>query len=280
MFAIASRHNIPTPATLFPQKLEDVVEFVDKFHFPVMLKGIHGNRLFARTGYKMALAENKAALLKIYQELEDPASPNLMLQEHIPGNDDQVYIFNGYFNNDSDCLSAFTGHKIRQAPVHFGCASLGICKWNSEVAEITTRFMKDIGYRGVLDIGYRLDPRDGKYKVLDIKPRVGGAFRIFVAKNGMDVVRSLYLDLTGQEQLPIVPREGRRWVYEDYDIISSYCYFKEGTLKFKEWALSFKDVEEGAWFSWKDPLPFVMMAGRLGKRLLYGIGKRISLVPK
>ena len=274
MFTIATRHDVPTPTTLFPKKIEDVEEFASRIQYPVMLKGIHGNRLFARTGLKMAIAESKEELLAKYEELEDPESPNLMLQEHIPGGDDQVYIFNGYFNENSDCLSAFTGHKIRQAPIHFGCASLGICKWNAEVAEITIRLMKNIGYKGVLDIGYRLDPRGGRYKVLDINPRVGGAFRIFVAKNGMDVVRSLYLDMTNQQQLPIARREGRRWVYEDYDIISTYCYFKEGSLGVGEWVKSFKGVQEGAWFSWKDPLPFLATMTRLGKRALKGVMKR------
>lgn len=280
MFAIATRQNIPTPSTLFPRHADEVVEFADRIDFPVMLKGIHGNRLFARTGYKMALAHNRKELLKKYEELEDPQSPNLMLQEHIPGGDDQVYIFNGYFNHNSECLSAFTGHKIRQAPIHFGCASLGICKWNSEVSDITTKFMKDIGYRGVLDIGYRLDPRDGKYKVLDINPRVGGAFRIFVAQNGMDAVRSLYLDQTGQPQLPIVPREGRRWIYEDFDLVSSYEYYQEGTLNLTEWIRSLKGVEEGAWFSWRDPLPFVMMAFNFSKRFIKGIVKKPSAIQR
>ena len=98
---------------------------------------------------------------------------------------------------------------MRQFPIHIGAASLGECKWNEDVADITINFMKKIGYRGILDIGYRLDPRDGRYKVLDVNPRVGQSFRLFLAKNGMDVVRTLYLDLTGQEIMyPIIPREG------------------------------------------------------------------------
>lgn len=277
MFSIAINNNIPTPSTLFPKNIDDVKTFIKDIRFPVMLKGIHGNRLLARTGHKMAMVDNREELLEKYTLLEDPESPNLMLQEHIPGGDDQVFIFNGYFNVNSECLSAFTGHKIRQAPIHFGCASLGECRWNDDVANITTKFMKDIGYRGVLDIGYRLDPRDGEYKVLDINPRVGAAFRLFVSENGMDVVRSLYLDLTEQQQLSTVPCEGRRWMIEDYDLISTYCYFREGSLKFREWIRSFKGLKEAAWFSWKDPYPFLVMAARISKRLIKGIGKKSSI---
>jgi predicted ATP-grasp superfamily ATP-dependent carboligase len=135
------------------------------------------------------------------------------------------------------------------------------------VAQTTIRFMKAIGYQGVLDIGYRFDARDGQYKVLDANPRVGQAFRLFVSENDMDVVKSLYLDLTGQEQFPITPREGRRWLIEDFDLISSFHYFQEGTLSAGTWLRSFKGVEEAAWFSWSDPRPFVKMLGDLLKRI-------------
>lgn len=90
----------------------------------------------------------------------------------------------------------------------------------------------------------------------------------------MFVARSLYLDLTGQQQLPILPREGRRWMIKDYDLISTYCYFREGSLKLGDWMRSFKGLEEGAWFSWKDLLPFFIMAGRLIRRFIKGLGKK------
>jgi D-aspartate ligase len=276
MNQLATDHGVPIAQTQFPQDLDDVLEVMDDIHFPIMLKGIHGNRLYEQTGKKMVIVQNKDELLHYYNLLEDPAAPNLMIQELIPGDDDQVYIFDGYFNRNSDCLLGFTGHKVRQYPVHVGCASLGECQWHQQVADMTTAFMKNIGYKGVLDIGYRYDPRDGKYKVLDINPRVGQAFRIFVDKSNMDVVRALYLDLTGQivEQKP--PRNGRRWIIEDYDLISTYDYFNEGTLKIGQWLRSFKNLEEGAWFDIQDMKPFMRMSNNLLLRILGWAGKRLK----
>jgi D-aspartate ligase len=275
MYNLARKHAVATPHTVFPKKPDDVTAYAGEVRFPVMLKAIYGNRLEARTGKKMVIVQSLKELVEMYRVLEDPDRPNLMIQEYIPGDDDQIYIFNGYFNERSECLAAFTGHKIRQFPVHVGCASLGICKWNKTVADVTVDFMKAIGYRGILDIGYRLDPRDGLYKVLDINPRVGQAFRLFVAENGMDVVRSLYLDLTGQDQIrPVIPREGRRWVIEDFDIISSFHYHQEGTLGCAEWLKSFRGLEEGAWFNWKDPRPFVSMVAALTKKSVSYLKRR------
>jgi len=277
MYEMALEHGVPTPVTLFPNSLEDVRACLPKITFPVMLKGIYGNRLQAQGKEKMVIVQSSEELIKSYLRMEDPEMPNLMLQEYIPGDDDQIYIFNGYFDRGSRCLAGFTGHKIRQFPVHVGCASLGVCLWNEKVAQTTIRFMQAIGYQGILDIGYRFDPRDGQYKVLDANPRVGQAFRLFVAQNDMDVVKSLYLDLTGQEQFEIVPREGRRWLIEDFDLISTLHYFQEGTLSLRDWARSFKGVEEAAWFSWKDPRPFVKMLGDLLKRFTSWLLKRVGL---
>jgi predicted ATP-grasp superfamily ATP-dependent carboligase len=275
MFALAKMHGVPTPETVFPTSMDDVDEYAERGRFPVMLKAIYGNRQEARGQRKMQLAETPDKLRELYERMEDPAEPNLMLQEFIPGGDDQVYIFNGYFNHNSECPLGFTGFKIRQFPVHVGCASLGECSWIPEVATVTTEFMRAVGYRGILDIGYRLDPRDRKYKVLDINPRVGQAFRLFVADNDHDVVRALYLDLTGQPQPPAERREGRRWLIEDYDAISSLHYWQEGTLGLAGWARSLRGVEEGLWFSWRDPMPFLAMTNRFLRRLAGWFAKRL-----
>jgi predicted ATP-grasp superfamily ATP-dependent carboligase len=241
-----------------------------------MLKGAMGNRLYERTGKKMVVVHDATELVAQFEALHDPETPNLMVQELIPGGDDQAYIFNGYFDANSDCLAGYTGRKIRQFPVHVGCASLGECCSVQEVADVTTSFMKEIGYRGVLDIGYRKDPRDQKFKVLDINPRVGQAFRIFVSDDDLDVVRAMYLDLTRQ---PVprgqTPREGRRWIIEDYDLTSTLDYFREGSLTLGAWLRSFKRLEEGAWFAWRDPLPFLFMLGRLASQAARWLRKRL-----
>ena len=268
MYELVSRHGVPTPFTLFPESVEDVQSALPKVKFPLMLKGIYGNRLQARNKKKMVTVHSPEELIEQYKEMEEPGFPNLMLQEYIPGGDDQIFMFNGYFNRDSDCPIGLTGYKIRQFPVHVGCTSLGECRQNETVAKLTQQFMKAIGYRGVLDIGYRFDARDGQYKVLDINPRVGQAFRLFVAEGDMDVVKALYLDLTGQPIPMIIPREGRRWLIEDYDLTSSHDYYREGTLRFWDWVRSFKGVEEAAWFNWRDPYPFVTMLGAFMKQLV------------
>jgi D-aspartate ligase len=257
MFNLAKKHGVPTPEAAFPKSRQDVLEFISRATFPVMVKGVYASVLWKSTGEKMFIVRTASELLEKYDAAENLANPNWMLQEYIPGGDDTVWMLDGYFNDRSECLLAFTGKKIRQYPVFHGSTSLGICLENETVRKTTIEFMKKIGYKGLLDIGYRYDARDGLYKLLDVNPRIGSTFRLFVADNGTDVARAMYLDLTGQPVIPGAPREGRKWLVEDQDLISCLRYHREGTLTFKQWINSFRGVEETAFYASDDLYPCV-----------------------
>jgi predicted ATP-grasp superfamily ATP-dependent carboligase len=169
-------------------------------------------------------------LVEKYHEMEDLEEPNLMLQEYIPGSDENVWMFNGYFNEHSDCLFGLTGRKVRMWPVHQGVTSLGVCQRNEIVEKSTRDFMTAIGYKGIVDIGYKYDARDGRYKVLDINPRIGATFRLFVGDDGMDVARALYLDMAGRTITTGAVRDGRKWFVEDLDLGFSLLSFMDGSL--------------------------------------------------
>jgi D-aspartate ligase len=258
MFHLARRFGIPTPETYCPHSRADVLAFLETARMPVMLKALDYRLLVCRTsGSGKQLATSRDEVLAKYDVMQHPEQPNIVLQEYIPGGDDTIWMFNGYFNHESECLFGMTGKKIRQTPVYTGSTSLGVCLRNDEVHNSTVSFMKALGYRGILDIGYRYDARDGKYKLLDSNPRIGSTFRLFIDENGMDVARTLYLDLTGQRVPLSSPRYGRKWMVEDCDLVSSARYYRDGKLRVGEWLRSFRGVEETAFFLARDPAPVV-----------------------
>jgi len=266
-YLLAKSVGVPVPETEFPQSTADVREFSNRAVFPVMVKGIDGRKLFIRTGHKMIFANSPAELIDLYEKMEDPEDPNIMLQEYIPGGDDTIWMFDGYFDDASICRAAFPGRKLRQTPPHMGSTSLGILEANDTVVQMTVQFMRDIGYTGILDIGYRYDARDGRYKLLDPNPRIGSTFRLFVGTNGMDVARYLYLDKTGQPLPETTPRYGRKWVVEESDLESLAIYREEGTLSILDWIRSFRGVEEAAWFAADDLSPFWPTARSIVRRV-------------
>lgn len=263
LYHLAQRCGVPTPETAFPLSRADAETFTSGATFPVMVKGADGLKLERRTGRKMMIVHSPEELLAAYDELEDPDDPNLMLQEYIPGGDDTIWMFDGYFDESSDLVFGCTGRKLRQYPIHTGATSLGVLEHNETVLRTTAEFMKAIGYRGILDIGYRYDARDGSYRLLDPNPRIGSTFRLFTGENDLDVARILYLHTTGQPVPSTTVREGRRWIIEDQDLISCRGYRQEGGLSLGEWIRSYRGIDETAWFARDDIMPFLRVFGDL-----------------
>ena len=254
---ICQRVGIPTPEIALPRCRQDAVDFAQTTNFPVIVKGEYGEFLQSKSRYsRVAIVASKKELLEIYDlNAETNVLPRLIFQEYIAGSDDAVWMFNGYFNDRSQCLLGATGRKLRQFPAHRGSTSLGICARNEVVEAQTQRLMQVIGYRGPLDVGYRFDVRDGQYKLLDLNPRIGSTFRLFAAENGLDVARALYLDVTGQTVPPGQVSEGRKWVVETNDIVSSWTQFRERKLSPSGWFGSLQGVQEGAWLALDDMAP-------------------------
>jgi len=267
MFYLATRIGIPTARTAFPRSEDEVPRLLDTVPLPIMVKGIDPR---LPGGKVKAIVRSERALRAA---VDGADITNVMIQEYIPGNDDAVWMFNGYFDREADCLAGFTGRKLRQWPPYRGVTSLGICARNDLVADLTKRFMKTVGYHGILDVGYRYDARDGRYKILDVNPRVGATFRLFLGRGGMDVVRAFYLDMTQQPVPPDESIEGRKWLLEE-DIFSCRQYWRDGNLTFAGWAKSLWGIQEAAWFAFDDPAPFVSWAagvmGRLARALVGG----------
>jgi D-aspartate ligase len=242
---LAGQSGVPTPETLVPRSRRDVLAFAERARYPVVAKAIDPMLLRRRaTAKSVVIAEDADALLEAYDDMEVAGSPNLLLQEYVPGGAESIWIFNGYFDEHSDCLLGFTGTKLRQYPPYTGPACLSVCLSNPTVEATTRRFLKAVGYRGIVDLGYRYDARDGQYKILDVNPRIGASFRTFVASDEMDVARALYLDLTGQPVPLSRAVDGRKWMVEHHDLLASRRYHRDGRLPVGAWIRSLRGVQE------------------------------------
>jgi predicted ATP-grasp superfamily ATP-dependent carboligase len=281
MFRLAKQWGIPTPDTFLPSSRQEAEELLRSgaVQLPVMLKGADSALLEKKTGLRMKIVRTEEEFLRKYDELADLEQPNLMLQEYIPGGDDSIWMFDGYSNDGAECLAGFVGRKLRQYPNYTGMTSLGVLIKNDQVEQMTKRFLKSVGYQGISDIGYRFDARDGQYKLLDFNPRIGATFRLFQDKNGLDVLRAYYLDLTGQAVTAAEVSDGRKWVVENNDLLGFNRYRKDGKITFWKWLRSFRGVREGAWFAWGDPIPFLLMLKGLLRYFARGMKKRMAGKP-
>ena len=190
---------------------------------------------------------------------------SLLLQEYIPPADAEDWIVHLYSGPDHGCLVVFTGLKIRSWPPNAGQTACAYSVRNPALARIATRFCNQIGFRGVADLDWRLDRRDGRYKLVDFNPRVGNQFRLFETDTGVDVVRALHLDLTGRSVPTGEQVYGRRFLLEHADPLARLA--DRRSTRSRHLPRPQPRATELAWAARDDPLPFVAMWPRLAMPL-------------
>jgi D-aspartate ligase len=269
------RLGVPAPVTVEAWTLEEVEAFVEQSEPPIVVKA-DVDALAAGVGRSVVVASTRDEVLRQAARFE---GRRLLLQEYIPGRPDQVnWMFDAYLDGSSRCLFGATGRKLHQYPAGSGMATYAVSGWNEEVASVALRLLDGVGYVGPVDIDLRFDERDGRYKVVDVNPRVGGSFRLFVASNGMDVVRAMYLDLTGREVPTSDVADGRCWFVETHAMASLVAYRREGWLTYRSWVRSLRNVEEGALWGSDDLRPAFGALGRAAGRLVGRVDRRGRVV--
>jgi D-aspartate ligase len=272
LYSLCASFGVPCPEATFPTCLEDVHEFIERARFPVVIKAPEPYRL-PRGVSSVRIVDSPKTLLTLYKHAEAAGTNDLFLQEYIPDSCAEDWIFHGYANPESGYLLSFTGKKLRSYPPFAGSTTLGVSQRNNELAQQTERFLKAVRYAGIMDLDYRFDKRDGRYKLLDFNPRIGANFRMFADRDGLDVVRAQHLDLTGRTAHLSRGVQVRTFIVEPYDMLASLGYFRRNHLTLREWWLSLGGRKEGAWFSADDPVPFLAMCVRL---LLRGVVRLIG----
>jgi predicted ATP-grasp superfamily ATP-dependent carboligase len=270
--------GLATPTTSFPTDERELVAQADALGYPVVLKRadpwLPPRRPDAPSVFIARTAEQA---LHAYREMESDLAPQVMVQEYIPGDSASVWMFNGYAGEGGRCLCAFTGRKLRQRGPRTGPTTLGECVGNESVSAAAQRLLREIDYRGIVDMGFRHDQRDGLYKLLDVNPRLGSTFRLFTAENGVDVVRALHLDMTSRPVPPSQSAPGRKWIDERSDPVTAAQLIQEGSLGLRSWTRSLRRVDEAAWWAADDPQPFIAMCAQsapLALGMLAGRDKR------
>lgn len=259
LYELCVEHGVPVPATSFPQTYEDVVAFAEQARFPVVAKNreafVRRSRPAVNGTTRITTREGLLTLARDWGE-----RPGVVLQEYLPREQAEDWIVHAYFAQDATPQALFTGVKVRSWPPHAGMTAHAYVVDNPELADLAERFVKQIGFTGIVDLDLRYDRRDGQYKLLDFNPRMGAQFRLFESESGVDVVRALHLDLTGRPVPAGEQRSGHRFVVENIDLPALLAYRRSGYTT--PHAPARATGTELAWLAADDPLPFVTMLAR------------------
>jgi len=271
LYELCHRLGIACPHTVFPQTREELPDLAAQFQFPVVVKATEP-WLLPRGIKSTAIVSGRQELIRYYDNFWRQApTTNLMIQEMIPADCSEDWFVHGYCDDQANPTAIFTGVKLRSYPAFAGPTTLGRAVGNDALQQQAINLFSAIGYRGIMDLDYRLDRRNGRYNLLDFNPRIGAQFRLFEDRDGIDVVRALHLDLTGRGIRNGPQIEGRTFMVEIQDLLACFSYYRSGDLKIKDWLRSLRGVDESAWYAGDDPLPFLLMC----PWMVYGAASRV-----
>jgi predicted ATP-grasp superfamily ATP-dependent carboligase len=255
------KYDIPHPKTFFPENTKKVKEIQEKINFPCIVKPIYSAPFVLDFKTKLFQANNKEELIHFFQK-SNSRNHEMIIQEIIPGDAKYMYGLNAYYDKNFKPRAVFMYNRIREWPQGFGNGCFIQKADIPQIQEITNLLMEKIKYFGIIDAEFKKDPRDNRYKLIEINPRCWMQNSLPTV-HGANLPYIAYMDAIGQklEQQPIINKDSK-WVFMLEDIQSSLYSISKKELSFKDWINSHKGKKEYAIFSKDDPLPFLIFLAK------------------
>ena len=204
----ADEIGMPTPRTHHPRSVEEAQAAGEELGYPVFVKPSNPI-LFKQAQKRQAFrCDTVDEVDDAYMRAEEFGA---MVQELIPGGDDTLYTVGSYLARDGRVLGIFSGRKLRQTPPGIGTCRVGEAVWVQDAVDAALRLLAAFDYFGLSQVEFKRDPRDGKFKLMEINPRLW-QWHGLAAACGVDLPRIAHADLVGETQARVtMSGEGKRW---------------------------------------------------------------------
>ena len=272
LYRLAEDLGVDRPWTFCPRNRDELAAL--ECPFPVILKPamrLGFNRLTRDKAWRV---ENRASLLARYDEACKLLAPELiMIQELLPGGGEAQFSY-AALCRDGVPLASVVARRARQFPMDFGRFSTYVETIDEpQLVEPSVRLLAAMGFTGLVEVEFKKDSRDGKYKVLDVNPRVWG-WHTLCGRAGVDFPHLAWLLVRGEPIPNVRARAGERWVRLGADLSVAIQEILSGRLSLRSYLKSLRGSFECSMFAWDDPMPGLLglplVVTTLGKRVLSG----------
>lgn len=254
-YALAERIGIAAPRTLVPETAQEMLEFGQTVGYPCLVKPSQSHRYFEVFGRKMTKVENYGQLLGEYDHARK-AGIEVMLQEYIPGKETNGVNYNSYCW-EGQTLAEFTAQKVRYAPSEFGVPRVVVSRAIPEVMASGRRLLKELAYCGFACTEFKLDERDGRYKLMEVNVRHNRS-GILAVRCGVNFPWIEYCHLTrGEIPLAGKAEEGIYWIDEISDLFNSIKYYRQEHHHLTNYLGPYRGRHVFALFDSRDMKPFL-----------------------
>jgi predicted ATP-grasp superfamily ATP-dependent carboligase len=252
-YRLAGDLGIPAPDTWYPETIGDL----DKIHAepPFAVKPAVKEHFFYATKAKAWRANNRDELRELFLRARQLAGAGgVMIQDLIPGDGCRQFAYCAFFK-DGEAIGKMVVRRTRQHPAEFGRASTFVETVDLPIVEeLSERFLRAVGYYGLVEVEFKLDPRDGKYKLLDVNGRTWGYHSLGYA-SGVDFPYLLFADMMGGAPSSPKGRIGTKWVRLATDLPTGVLEILKGRSAFSAYVRSLIACDTEAVFSLNDPKP-------------------------
>ena len=252
-YQLAEELGIPAPRTWYPRSKDDL-DVIDGA-FPLVVKPAIKEHFFYATKAKAWRAECRDELEQRFSQAAALCEDGeVMVQELLAGDGLHQFAYCAFFK-DGKALGSMVARRRRQHPPDFGRASTYVETVElPELEELSERFLRAIGYYGLVELEYKLDPRDGRHKLLDVNARTWG-YHTLGQRAGVDFPAMLFADQVGESVKQRRSAPGVRWIRLVTDVPMAAVELVRGRLDVLSYARSLVSCQEEAVFSTRDPLP-------------------------
>jgi predicted ATP-grasp superfamily ATP-dependent carboligase len=166
--SFAQEHGVGCPATFFPRGPEDASDLAGELAYPVLVKPRHssGGRGIVRVERR---ADFAAAYTGVHARFPAP-----IVQECLPPGGEAVGVA-VLMNFASEPRASFAYRRLREYPVSGGPSTLRESIRHPDLQATTERLLSSLGWVGVAMAEFKVDPRDGRPKLLEVNPRFWGS---------------------------------------------------------------------------------------------------------
>lgn len=260
-YQLALEAGIPVPKTLVIENEPELHRVADEITYPCVLKPVAAHE-WRKAGNWALVGERKAVCAASPKELlaeysvVAQAGERVLLQEMVPGADDQLLIMACYLDRQSRWVAGFNTQKLLQWPETFGTGCIVRSVDCPELVEPSARLLKTAGYSGIAEIEYKWNAAKAEYQLIEINPRPWDQ-HILGSAVGADLAWLAYCDLAGLA-LPAIQKapSGQKWIAEEAFINAVLRLIRRRDRRL--WSLLSMARGRRIWAIWsvRDPLPF------------------------
>jgi predicted ATP-grasp superfamily ATP-dependent carboligase len=253
-YEMAEQLGIPCPRTFTVRSEEELPRLYPRL--PLAIKPSIKENFFYATGAKAWRANTIDELHRFFTQAhrQIPAE-EILLQEIIPGDGSTQFSYCAFFR-DQAARGVLIARRERQHPREFGRAATYVETTELPVIEeLSERFLKFIDFYGLVELEFKHDYRDGKYKLLDVNARTWG-FHSLGAAAGVDFPYLLYTDQVGEPVQLCRGKTGVGWLRFITDGAPVLSELVHGRLNINSYLRSLARTKIESVFCKEDPLPF------------------------